>query len=104
MYSMFCKVLYGQVWSDLMIWSDLILAVRRPSGGRPAFLLLIVYMDYQFNRLSVRRPSGQFWPSGGRPAAVRRPSGFGRPAPDGHTKEPGRPPDGFGRRWTALDG
>ena len=43
--------------------------------------------------------------------AAGRPSRFGRPAPDGFIKEPGRPPDGrrtdldgAGRRWTALDG
>merc|ERR1711911_285201 len=54
MYSMFCKVLYGQLWSDLMIWSALILAVRRPSGGRPAAV----------QRLSGGRPAAVWWPSG----------------------------------------
>ena len=65
------------------------------------------------NPSGAGRPNLDGRPTAVRPikSAVRWPSGFGRPAPDGHTKEPGRPPDGrrtdldgAGRRWTALDG
>ena len=71
----FCMVRYGQIWSDLVIWSDLILAVRRPSGGRPD-LAVRRRTDSSKNLDGRRTAAGRIW------TAL----------------------DGAGRRWTALDG